>query len=166
MLRQFQSNLDSSDTLKQVAHRLPNFLYAKWVEVAADILTKDEQPKFLELMNFVKTNASVASTLFGRDFAAQSKSRFEKNTNKIKQAPSKPPVTTLVTNVKPRNDSTNKPTGKSSQQPVPKPSKKEKPSYNTSYKLDEKPGHFSSRLKIQATTKATKKVTDIATTAR
>ena len=77
---QFQSNLDSTDTLKQVAHRLPNFLYAKWVEVAADILTKDKQPKFLDLVNFVKKKASVASTLFGRDYAAQSKSRFEKNT--------------------------------------------------------------------------------------
>ena len=75
---QFQSNLDSNDTLKQVAHRLPNSLYAKWVDVASHILSHDRQPCFKDLTDFIKSKARTASTLFGRDYASVSQTRFLK----------------------------------------------------------------------------------------
>ena len=75
---QFQSNLGSTDTLKQVAHRMPNYLYAKWVDVAADILANNKQPRFFDLVNFIKARARVASTLFGRDYATQAKFKVYK----------------------------------------------------------------------------------------
>ena len=75
---QFQSNLDSTDTLKQVAHRMPNYLYAKWVDVATDILANNKQPRFFDLVTFIKARARVASTLFGRDYATQAKFKVHK----------------------------------------------------------------------------------------
>ena len=57
---QFQSNLDSTDTLEQVAYRMPKHLYAKWVDVAADNLANDNKPRFSDLVNFVKARAKVA----------------------------------------------------------------------------------------------------------
>ena len=84
---QFQSNLDSTNTLKQVTHRMPNYLYAKWGDVAADILAGDKQPRFFDLVNFIKARAKVASTLFCRDYATQAKSKVHKansNADKVK----------------------------------------------------------------------------------
>ena len=150
---QFQSNLDSTDTLKQVAHRMPNYLYAKWVDVAADILANNKQPRFFDLVNFIKARARVASTLFGRDYATQAKFKVHKGNvsgDKVKGIHKRTMMATQVDtsskNDKFKSNQSSKPSAKSTSYPNTEPLQpsRHNSSINTGDKSSYKSNHGTS----------------------
>ena len=93
----FTSDLDASGTLRSIVKRLPNNIQTKWVEKVHDILEKGREPTFKDLSDFIEVRARVASSMYGRDYAAASKSKLQPETKPSKQKPAKTNVSTLST---------------------------------------------------------------------
>ena len=69
----FTSDMDASDTLRQIVKRLPYHIQGKWVEKAAELVEVGQEPRFADLVTFVEARARVASTMFGRDYVSQTR---------------------------------------------------------------------------------------------
>ena len=95
----YLADVNSMDTLRCIVARLPKIIRGKWVEKAAQIL-KTEEPKFSHLCQFIQDRADVASTMYGQEFAQDSKAKgppqAKSGGKKFDKAPK---VTTLVTKV-------------------------------------------------------------------
>ena len=70
---QFTSDMDASDTLRQIVKRLPYHIQGKWVEKATELVEVGQEPRFADLVTFVEARARVASTMFGRDYVSQTR---------------------------------------------------------------------------------------------
>ena len=69
----YMSDINSSGTVSGIVKRLPNHIRSKWVERAHGLIEMDIEPDFSHLCQFIENRAKVASTMYGVDFANDSK---------------------------------------------------------------------------------------------
>ena len=74
----YTSDVNSTDTIGACVRRLPYNLANKWVEQAAKItLEQYREPQFQDLVKFVKAQASVANTYYGREHARNNQANWK-----------------------------------------------------------------------------------------
>ena len=66
---QFNSDMNSTETIRCITRRLPQHLHAKWVDQAAAILNRGREPCFNDLAKFIEEKASISNTVYGREYA-------------------------------------------------------------------------------------------------
>ena len=89
----FSSDIDNSENIKRIVHRLPNYMRTRWTEVAFGINESGREPNFKDLVKFVDERSRVASSMYGMDYA-QDKRKQRPNSHKES---TKPRTTTLST---------------------------------------------------------------------
>ena len=97
----YTSDVNSTDTIGSCVRRLPQYIANKWVDQAAKItLEQYREPQFLDFVNFVKAQASVANTYYGREAAkanqTQWKSQGQQNRKPQANQDHKPRQTTMA----------------------------------------------------------------------
>lgn len=80
----FMSDVNSTQTLRCIVKRLPSKIRGEWVDKADWLIQKNKDPVFEDLCDFIKHRARVSSTMYGQEFADDSKikSQTQGKTNK------------------------------------------------------------------------------------
>ena len=91
----FTSDLNSTETMRNIVRRLPAHLQTKWTEEAFKITRKNREPHFGDLCTFVEEKAEVANSMYGRQYAEDCKTR----TNRITAVRAQYKTSTLSTQI-------------------------------------------------------------------
>ena len=75
----FAAEIDNSENMKKIVARLPSYMKSKWVEKAYRINETGRSVKFKDLYEFVLERAMIENSLYGQEYANESKQRQNKN---------------------------------------------------------------------------------------
>ena len=69
------SDVNCTQTILSLLRRLPGRVRGQWVDRASSIICQRREPNFNDLCKFIKEKAESASTLYGQEFANESKAK-------------------------------------------------------------------------------------------
>ena len=96
---EYISDLNHTNTLRELNKKLPFFMRIKWTECAGRIISAGSKPQFADFLKFLKDRAKLVNNEFGEDLTTSSKERVNV---KQKDLWGRPPsrVTSLATGVR------------------------------------------------------------------
>ena len=96
---EYISDLNHTNTLRELNKKLPFFMRIKWTECAGRIISAGSKPQFADFLKFLKDRAKLVNNEFGEDLTTSSK---EKVNVKQKDLWGRPPsrVMSLATGVR------------------------------------------------------------------
>ena len=61
------SDLNHTNTLRELNRKLPLFMRVKWTECAGRIIESGQRPRFVDFLQFLKQRATLVNNEFGED---------------------------------------------------------------------------------------------------
>ena len=99
---EYVSDLNHTNTLRELNRKLPLFMRVKWTECAGRIIESGQRPKFVDFLQFLKQRATLLNNEFGEDLNySQSK---DKEKSKGRDDRNRPPYKFKTMAVGARND--------------------------------------------------------------
>ena len=99
---EYVSDLNHTNTLRELNRKLPLFMRVKWTECAGRIIESGQRPRFVDFLQFLKQRATLVNNEFGEDLNCSPSKDKEKS--KGRDGRNRPPhkFTTMATGA--RND--------------------------------------------------------------
>ena len=102
MRPEYVSDLNHTNTIRELNRKLPLFMRVKWTECAGRIIESGQRPRFVDFLQFLKQRATLVNNEFGEDLNCSPSKDKEKS--KGRDGRNRPPhkFTTMATGA--RND--------------------------------------------------------------
>ena len=76
---QYVSDLNHTNTLRELNRKLPLFMMVKWTECAGRIIESGQRPRFVDFLQFLKQKATLVNSEFGEGFNCSPPKDIEKS---------------------------------------------------------------------------------------
>ena len=76
--REYVSDLNHTNTLRELHRKLPLFIRVKWTECAGRIIEPDQRPSSMDFLHFLKQIAPLMNKEFGEDLNCSPSKNKEK----------------------------------------------------------------------------------------